>query len=701
MKKLFTLVALLAMVLGANAKVVVDTEFDYSDVGEWTEKGGWASDAAKARLSVEEGYLHFHSEEAVDPYYDVQFQAFGVKNLNPDAEYTIEFRIKGSVAQDIHVSFSGCPTPGTVALTTDWQTVTFKSTNNPKDQYWHDTGMVLFQCGDYVGDWWISNVKITHEEEDGLVEEFVEILSNGDAEKAWADPDIKFNDDKKNFTVCAWGKVKGVNTTTRDGKEVWDPFPATIEAEQGNPSNHVFVVHAADADSDDGWAWDNQFWIEAPKAMKAGRKYKVSFRYKASQEIKCQTQIHNQNPSDYKTSTGLGEISFTENWQTFESEFTATGEHAAGWSFAFNLNSEKQNATDFYFDDLSWQELKVEEGFFVAPCVDGVPNLDQVVKFTEESGEFTATIGSAESPVTTIMISTVFGTPSLFKGGAIKPVTIDLESAVDYEESNGAVIKLPGKGAWDLCVLDNGKIEIIFVEGSGKLFEKLDIKPNPTHVVLKGLEREYLENNEAPEGYEFKKNEEGKNIVGYTWDNQFFIVANRALDKDEETVIQFKYKSSVDDAKVTTQVHGEPGSYIGGAWDAMTFQTTEQTFPEPTEESAFFEFKIPNDGVKTIAFNMAEIKGACDYEIYDIVWKLKDDTESLIDQTGTKNFLVKEGAGTNAYEFGTDPNETAISNVVVAKKNNSTVKFNLAGQRVSNDYKGIVVDGNGSKYIAK
>ena len=23
----------------------------------------------------------------------------------------------------------------------------------------------------------------------------------------------------------------------------WDPFPATIEAEAGNSSNHVFVVH--------------------------------------------------------------------------------------------------------------------------------------------------------------------------------------------------------------------------------------------------------------------------------------------------------------------------------------------------------------------------------------------------------------------------------------------------------------------------
>lgn len=700
MKKLFTLVALLAMVLGANAKTVVDTEIDYSTLDDWTQvAGGFSSDQAKARLSLDDGCLHFNSSEATTNFYDVQFQAFGVKSLDPDAEYTIEIRIKGSVAQDIRAYFSGSDAPGNIPLTTDWQVLTYKCKNNPNAEYFKNSGQVLIQCGDYIGEWWISNVKITHEEADGLVEEYVELLTNGDAEKAWADKEVRWNDDKKNFTICAWGKVREENMNPDGG---WDPFPATIEEEKGNPSNHVFVVHAADAMTEgDAAAWDNQFWIEGPKAMKAGRKYKVSFRYKASQVIKAQTQIHNQNPSSYKTSTGLGEISFTEDWQTYDNTFIASDDHAGGWSFAFNLNSEKQNATDFYFDDLSWQELKVEEGFFVAPCVDGVPNLDQVVKFTEESGEFTATIGSAESPVTTIMISTVFGTPSLFKGGAIKPVTIDLESAVDYEEANGAVIKLPGKGAWDLCVLDNGKIEIIFVEGSGKLFEKLDIKPNPTHVVLKGLEREYLENNEAPEGYEFKKNEEGKNIVGYTWDNQFFIVANRALDKDEETVIQFKYKSSVDDAKVTTQVHGEPGSYIGGAWDAMTFQTTEQTFPEPTEESAFFEFKIPNDGVKTIAFNMAEIKEACNYEIYDIVWKLKDDTESLIDQTGTKNFLVKEGAGTNAYEFGTDPNATAISNVVVAKKNNSTVKFNLAGQRVSNDYKGIVVDGNGSKYIAK
>ena len=47
MKKLFTLVALLAMVLGANAKRVVDTEFDYSVMLVMDRQGGWASDDAK------------------------------------------------------------------------------------------------------------------------------------------------------------------------------------------------------------------------------------------------------------------------------------------------------------------------------------------------------------------------------------------------------------------------------------------------------------------------------------------------------------------------------------------------------------------------------------------------------------------------------------------------------------------------------
>lgn len=706
MRKLFTLVALLAMVLGANSKTVVDAEFSYSDVSDWKEKGGWASGDAESRVSIDDGTgcLYFHSEEATANFYDVQFQAFGVKNLNPDAEYTIEFRIKGSVAQNIRAFFSGSDAPGEFALTTDWQTLTFKCHDNPNAQYFASSGMVLFQCGDYVGDWWISNVKITHEEEDGLVEEYVELLTNGDAEKAWADPNVKFNDDKKNFTICAWGKVKGVNTTTRDGKEVWDPFPATIEAEEGNPSNHVFVVHAADADSQEGAAWDNQFWIQAPKAMMAGKKYRVSFRYKASQDSKVQTQIHNQTPSDYKTSTGLGEISFTQDWQTYKGEFTAMNDHADGWSFAFNLNSQNVLKTDFYFDDISWEEVKLEEGYFIATCNAGTADYANAVPLKQDGDDYTITIGTEENPVSEIMISTVYGTPSAFKGGAIKPTNLDFVGIEDeyesFKVSNNNTIKLPGVGVWEIAIMGDKKAISIILK-SGKMYPK--IEPNPTNIVVKGQERDDL-----ADGDDVREEEGG---TGQTWDNQFFIIANRTLKAGETTVLKFKYKASTE-AKTTTQSHERPGNYIHySAIGDVNFTTEWQEFNAT--------FKVPNEcngeaagtnaetgevtfykNFQSIAFNMAEIKEACDYEIKDVIWMLEDGSESLIDQTGAKNFNVKEGAGTTPYIFGTD-HETAISNVVVAKKNNSTVKFNLAGQRVSNDYKGMVIDGNGNKYLAK
>ena len=39
---------------------------------------GWgASESARARLSIANGCLHFHSEEATDPSWDCQFHPIG------------------------------------------------------------------------------------------------------------------------------------------------------------------------------------------------------------------------------------------------------------------------------------------------------------------------------------------------------------------------------------------------------------------------------------------------------------------------------------------------------------------------------------------------------------------------------------------------------------------------------------------------
>nr|MCR4853676.1 hypothetical protein [Prevotella sp.] len=180
--------------------------------------------------------------------------------------------------------------------------------------------------------------------------------------------------------------------------------------------------------------------------------------------------------------------------------------------------------------------------------------------------------------------------------------------------------------------------------------------------------------------------------TGQPWDNQFFIVANRTLDAGEETVIAFDYVGSVE-AKTTTQCHGAPGAYIHwGAIGDVNFTPEEQHFE--------MTFTIPNEcagkDMKSIAFNMAEIRGACDYTIKNIVWKLADNTESLINQTGSENFYVKEGAGTEPHVF-TDG--TGISNIV-ANSTTSSAIYNLAGQRVSEQYKGIVVK-NGKKVVKK
>ena len=147
-----------------------------------------------------------------------------------------------------------------------------------------------------------------------------------------------------------------------------------------------------------------------------------------------------------------------------------------------------------------------------------------------------------------------------------------------------------------------------------------------------------------------------------------------------------------------------PGAYRKNAFGDVDFTTTEQHFKA--------DFKIPASDwggnaitdAQTISFDMAVIKAANDYTIKNVKWYLKGDEnengktlENLIDATGTKNFWVKISAGTDPYPYGTDP--SGINNVV-AKSNASTATYNLAGQRISKEYKGIVVK-DGKKVVVK
>ena len=735
MKKMFTLLALLTMFLGANAKEVVDAEVDfskYNDISEWGFPNSWGgSQSARDRLTIQNGCLHYESTEATDPTWDVQFFPIGGVNAEVGTVYTLHYKVKGDHAGNVSMLGFGLTPYDQFSITTDWVEGTVDYEAKSVD------GNILMQCGGWVGSWDIAYLKITHEERDNQrPKEWIELLENGDAETPWADPNIRFNDQENNYKICAWGKEKGVNLNENGG---WDPFPATIEDD--GTGNHVFVVHGKAADTEgDASAWDNQFWIEAPRQLKPGELLKVHFRYKASEAATTNTQIHHQNPSDYQFYQCLGDINFTTEWQVFDKEISwpsGSGENYVenAWSIAFNLNPSNKNAVDFYFDDLSISELKLDHGLFAASpntkTGSVAYNFDNAVELEAASGEiewtnpqtgkkvsvdvsgtFVGTVGEKGKPdtwVNEVMISTVRGHDGTFKSNTIKPTKgsftgLDPDDWKDYEEASNAKISLPAAGAWLISVVpaDGGK-QMLFLKLDGEdNAEPLEEIANPTEITVKGqarvdLQDEWDNNNQTVNVREEADNNPddehgigGEGHTGQTWDNQFFIVANRTLAKGEVTILKFKYKSSVDNAKTTTQCHVEPGAYkhwaaIGDVtFNTGDWATFEQTFTVPDEA----------DGMKSIAFNMAEIKEACDYQIKDVIWMTEDHMETLINTTGDENFYVKEGAGTAPYV------PSGISTVVNEKKVSNNVIYNLAGQRVSKDYKGIVIK-NGAKYIVK
>ena len=187
-----------------------------------------------------------------------------------------------------------------------------------------------------------------------------------------------------------------------------------------------------------------------------------------------------------------------------------------------------------------------------------------------------------------------------------------------------------------LAIAGNTQMNSVIVTLANDLHEGVvehpEIYPNPTEIVVNASERDYTES-------------EQEGGQGQPWDNQFWIVANRSLSAGEVTYISFEYAADAD-ARTTTHCHAEPTNYlhwvaIGDIDFSTEWQTFETTFTVPSEA----------DGMQSIAFNLSEIKEANVYRIKNVVWKLEDDTESLINQAGSKNFYVRE-LGTLAHVFG-------------------------------------------------
>jgi hypothetical protein len=295
------------------------------------------------------------------------------------------------------------------------------------------------------------------------------------------------------------------------------------------------------------------------------------------------------------------------------------------------------------------------------------------------------------------MISTVRGNDKAYKGATIKPTgTIVSGEWIGYTDGSNAKIKLPAAGVWNILIDPNTK-EICFTQIEGDQIvvkEPVAIVTNETENVVNATERDWRGKDNDGNPIEEEVGE------GQPWDNQFWIAANRDLETDEVTVIKFQYKATKA-AKTSTQAHkvgddGKPCTYLN--WEAIgdvNFTEEWQDFEK--------EFKVPagDNGMRSIVFNMSEIKEANDYYIKNVQWYVKDATleaegktmENLINETGADNFWIK-------VNKGAPEQPTAINGVVVKKSAASSAIYNIAGQRVSKSYKGIVVK-DGKKYLVK
>lgn len=727
MKKLFTLIAFLAVVMGAKAAEVEINSIDFSTfkgyphyvmgyVPEWidgvmTDFGAnfrYATDAdmedgKDGALKEGESIVGTVTTNNGTVYNKVQLpsagwhQYFIITGTKTEFEgnYKLTAMIKASEPCNLEITFqksdwSGGAINTTAAVGTEWQEVEWEF--NAVQGTSMDA--IAKPAGNTATIEW-KWIKITQDQREQRPVEWVENLVNGDASGEYGEVPCAqqiYKPVDMEIAAASGDEIAAIVKTTPiielDGEKVFACETPAVD-------KSAYTTNVKGEDVKNNYAWANQFFIVSPVAFKEGETIKVSFDYKAKEPANTNTQAHGM-PTRYQDWQLLGDVKFTTEWQHLEKEVTLSAAQAGAngmYSVAFNLNPDNQNANTFYFKNLSVMTMKLDNGFFVASTsaensIDY--DFDNAVELVYDEAEdalkaVVGTVGKKDSWVNEIMISTVRGNDKAFRNKTIKPKTVlTNEDWINYEAGSNAKIKLPAAGVYEVYVAETDMQMMVRQLEGEEIVKPIEIVPNPTEIKLEGAAR-----------------------ISADWDNQLWIFANRLLEEGEETVIEFDYVGSLPEAKTGTQCQGLFGAgqfdYLHWACIGDVVFTNEvQHISKPYKvaaEAAVKEKTLDDGTVHTytnhgIVFNMACIEEACTYTIKNVVWKTADGSESLIDMEEGKNFWIKSAGGA-PQQITPD----GIQNIV-ADKAASNALYNLAGQRVSKSFKGVAVK-NGQKFIVK
>lgn len=293
----------------------------------------WTGSPASVKTEWNKGgAVVITNPEPIDPFYELQYWLVNGISLKTGTTYKITFLCKAEGESPANIRFKlgnwgdGYKKDFTIPVGGDYEEVSFEVTPTM------DSNGLFFQHGDFAGKIYWKSIKITHSEAPSI-EIFTDCISNGE---------MKTGGDMSNFVVREPGKGDVAGTPIAGGPD----------------GKNCVVVHAnANAENE----WDTQFFIYTPnKTWSAGDKYKITFYYKASENIDADTQCHGE-PGTYKHYACLSpNPSFTTQWQKYEANGTIPAEGDGMKAIAFNLNKgKKDHAIDYYFADIHWGTVEM------------------------------------------------------------------------------------------------------------------------------------------------------------------------------------------------------------------------------------------------------------------------------------------------------------------------------------------------------
>ena len=269
--------------------------------------------------------------QSIDAWDSQFFITFGADNtLDEGYKVKVTMKVKADKAakatSQLHTapgSYKHWAAIGDVNFTTEWADFENEFTVDGNGASCYTIALNLAELKE-ANTYYFDDINVVISREQAITDftDWTSIIKNGDFE----------GDGNENFLVT--------QNATGDGR-----YWATIVDGIGNEDTKGVTAQSSGKEKQE---WDSQFFVFFDKKLPSNTKVHLKFDYKAKEAAKVTTQTH-KAPGSYN-GNGIGDLSFTTEWQTYDKVVTMGNSAADLQTLVFNLAPDKK-WNIFYFDN--------------------------------------------------------------------------------------------------------------------------------------------------------------------------------------------------------------------------------------------------------------------------------------------------------------------------------------------------------------